>query len=234
MTMSLPALYRIVFGSNAWFDDLPDEIRQNMLARMRHRILAPGQRLYDRGDPAEGCYRVLEGCVRLSGASRDGRETLLDFYGPGTWFGDISAFDGLPRVHDIHAYAEPTALLQIATRDMEELQAAHPALTRAFLRFVALRTRILLVALESYSTQTMEQRLANRLLMLAVSFGATTPEGLRIKLHLPQEILARLIGTTRQRVSQIFKKWELDGLVEHRYGDILLRDRMSLEDLAEA
>jgi CRP-like cAMP-binding protein len=234
VTLSLPSLYRMVFGSNAWFDGLPNDIRRDMLARMRHRILPPNQRLCDRGDPAEGCYRVLEGCVRVSGTSQEGRETVLDFYGPGIWFGDISAFDGLPRIYDINAYVEPTSLLQIATRDMEELQAAHPALTRAFLRFVALRTRILLVALESYSTQTMEQRLANRLLMLAVSFGVMTPEGLRIKLHLPQEMLARLIGTTRQRVGQIFKKWELDGLFEHQYGDILVRDRTRLEDLAEA
>ncbi|MCY1355380.1 Crp-like helix-turn-helix domain protein [compost metagenome] len=74
------------------------------------------------------------------------------------------------------------------------------------------------MALESYALQTLEQRLANRLLMLAASHGRETAAGLELDLHLPQDALARLIGATRQRVNQILKDWEQEGLISHGQG----------------
>jgi CRP/FNR family transcriptional regulator, cyclic AMP receptor protein len=80
---------------------------------------------------------------------------------------------------------------------MEELLAKRPEFSRALLRLQATRLRLLLVAVEGYSTQTLEHRLANRLLTLAVQFGRDTNGSVELDLHLPQEILAQLIGSTR-------------------------------------
>jgi DNA-binding XRE family transcriptional regulator len=53
----------------------------------------------------------------------------------------------------------------------------------------------------------------------------STPQGHKIDLHLPQETLARLIGSTRQRVNQILKDWEPRDIVKHEYGRIFLLDQ---------
>ena len=106
-------------------------------------------------------------------------------------------------------------------------------MSRALLRLEAQRLRILLTAIEQYSTQSLEQRLATRLLMLAASHGVPSQQGLKIDLHLSQETLAQLIGATRQRVNTILKDLERKGLVEQRYGSILIRDTAKLEALAE-
>ncbi|SFK37942.1 cAMP-binding domain of CRP or a regulatory subunit of cAMP-dependent protein kinases [Methylocapsa palsarum] len=177
-------------------------------------------------------FRVLECSARVSNVSRTGQETVLDYYGPGAWFGEVSAIDGLPRVHDARAH-ESATVLHLTTSDLDDLMILHPVLSRALLRLQALRLRLLLVALETYSAQSMEQRLANRLLMLAISFGVATTKGLKIKLHLPQETLAQLIGATRQGVNQILKKWEAEGTIGQRYGRILLLDQARLEKLAQ-
>jgi CRP-like cAMP-binding protein len=158
---------------------------------------------------------------------------VLDFYGPGSWFGEVATLDGFPRMFDAHANGS-ALLLQVTPVDLEKLLAAHPALSRALLRLEATRLRILLTAIEMYSTQTMEQRLANRLLMLAVSYGVSNSDGVKIELHLPQETLAQLIGATRQRANQILKNWEHDGILEQKYGQILLLHRARLEKLAQA
>jgi CRP/FNR family transcriptional regulator, cyclic AMP receptor protein len=228
---SLLPIYRIATISNGWFDSLPEAIRSEVLARAKQRMLAPDQCLFSRGDEPNAIYRVLEGCVRLSGMSRDGQETVLDYYGPGIWFGEVSPLDGLPRVHDAHA-SEATLLLELAKADLEELLAAHPEFSRALLRLEALRLRLLLTAIESYSTQSLEQRLANRLLMLSASHGVAVAQGLKLELHLPQETLAQLIGATRQRVNQILSAWEHEGIVEQGYGRILLLNQAKLEELA--
>lgn len=226
-----PSLHEIVALAGRWFDELPEAIRHDVLTHARRRALTPGERLYSRGDRPDGIYCVVDGSVRVSGISREGQQTVLDFYGPGSWFGEVSMLGGTLRAHDAEGYM-PTSLLQIVPEDLEKLLAVHPALTRALLRLEAMRLYLLLTALEQYSVQSMEQRLASRLLMLAGSYGANGPRGFEIGLHLPQETLAQLVGATRQRINQLLKNWELQGVVEQQYGRILLLDRAALEKLA--
>lgn len=230
MTPLLP-LHRIVLMSYGWFAALPEEIRTDVLARSGKRYLQSGERLYVRGTGSDGFYGVIEGAVRLGGISAEGRETVLDFFGPGSWFGETSLLDGLPRSHDADAHG-PTVLLHLRPREFDELQLAHPPFARALARLVALRLRILLMALEQYSAQSLEQRLASRLLMLAGPYGRAVPEGTRIELHLPQETLAQLIGSTRQRVNQILKAWQARSILSQQYGRITVSDPTELERLA--
>lgn len=228
---SIPPLHRVVQASYGWFASLPESIRSEVLARTQRRSFASGERIYARGDDSDGMYGVVEGSVRVSGLSVEGRQTVLDFYGPGSWFGEVAMVDGLPRSHDADAHG-PTVLLQLRPADFEAVVDHHPIFGRAFSRLVALRLRILLMALEQYSAQSLEQRLASRLLMLTGPYGVAGPEGVRIELHLPQETLAQLIGSTRQRVNQILRSWEAKGILDQEYGRIVLLDQDRLEVLA--
>ncbi|MCY1297751.1 Crp-like helix-turn-helix domain protein [compost metagenome] len=67
--------------------------------------------------------------------------------------------------------------------------------------------------------------------MLAGGHGETTAEGIRLKLHLPQETLAHLTAATRQRINQVLKEWEASGLVGQQYGELVLLDPVALEAL---
>ena len=69
------------------------------------------------------------------------------------------------------------------------------------------RLQIVLDAIETYSAQSMEQRLAMRLLTLADRYGVATTRGLKIRPELAHETLARLIGSSRQRVNRILNDW---------------------------
>lgn len=101
---SLPFIYRLAIRENVWLGRLSSEIRRAMAARERRIALAPGQPLWERGDHADGLYRVVQGCIRMSGLLLEGSECILDFYGPDVWFGDVGAIDGLSRIYDMHAY----------------------------------------------------------------------------------------------------------------------------------
>ena len=63
---SLLPLYRIASMSNGWFENLSECIRTDVLAHARERVLATGERLFSRGDEADGLYCVLEGSIRIS------------------------------------------------------------------------------------------------------------------------------------------------------------------------
>ncbi|MHA7598836.1 Crp/Fnr family transcriptional regulator [Alicycliphilus sp. T452] len=215
------ARHHEILMSNPWFAGLPQPVREAVLARARLRVLAQGQCLFHRGDPLDHLFALLEGCVRISGTSSEGREALLTFYEPGAWFGEVSVLDGGPRTHTAHAHT-PVRLLQLSVPDFEALLAAHPALSRKLLQLESSRLRLLTENFEAFATHSLEQRLAMRLLDLSQSFGQPQGGGVGIDLHLSQEVLAQMVGSTRQRVNQLLRQWEQDGWVAHRYGRLVL------------
>ncbi|CAD5108427.1 Crp/Fnr family transcriptional regulator [Zestomonas carbonaria] len=219
--------------ANPEFAALSDVVRNDVLIHGRQRRLAAGQTLFRRGDKPDGLYIVLEGSLRVSGTSRDGLEAVLNFYEPGCWIGAVSALDGLPRAHDAQAVTA-SLVLQITPADLETLIARHPPFCRFLLHLQSSQMRALLVGFEAFSTQSLEQRFASRLMALASAFGSPMPQGgLNIELRLSQETLAQLLGTTRQRINQLLKKWEQEGLIEQRYGRIVVLDQDRLEELAQ-
>lgn len=231
--MALTTKHHDALLSNTWFAELSPAIREDVLSRARQRMLAQGRCLFRRGDNPDFFSCVLEGCVRISGTSMAGRDAVLDFYGPGVWFGEIAMLDGLVRTHDAYAHTN-TLLLQISTADFEELLLNHSAFSRMFLRLTCARIRALADGFEAYTTQTLEQRLASRFLALIASFGQATAQGTSIELHLSQEIVAQMVGSTRQRVNQLIKDWESAGLIAQHYGHFVLRDVASLRALVQA
>ena len=99
--------------------------------------------------------------------------TVLDFYGPGSWIGEVSNFEGSPRIHDADAHGA-ILVMHLAAAEFEDLLTVHPSLSRALLRLEAQRLRILLSALELYSASSLEARLASHL-MLAGSWRKHAP-----------------------------------------------------------
>lgn len=226
-----PPLHELAAMACRWFDTLPEEDRALLMRHARRRHLAAGERVFSRGDPPNGFFGVESGVIKSSGISPDGQESVLDFFGKGAWFGEVAALGPLRRLHSTVAYT-PSTLLQVDQRDIEALLDGSHSLCRAFLRLETLRLGLLLTAIEQYSVQSLEARLASRLLMLADAFGADAADGTHIELRLPHEMLAALIGASRQRISQILKEWEGAGLIRHRYGRVLVCDRQRLDVLA--
>jgi CRP/FNR family cyclic AMP-dependent transcriptional regulator len=214
---------------NPWFAELPASVRDDMVRRSRERRVAAGQRLFSRGDGAgSGWFGLVEGSIRVSGTTADGRESVLIFVEPGRWFGETSLIDGLQRTHDAEAHV-PSLLLVISPPEFDALLATHPELSRALLRLAQWRLRLAYIALEEFATQPLEPRLARQLVGLARAYGTREADGLRIELHLPQEMLGQLMGVSRQRINQTLKDWESAGLIRQRYGRIVVVDQQGLE-----
>jgi CRP-like cAMP-binding protein len=62
-----------------------------------------------RGAPAEEWCGVGQGRGARQLGSLSGKQITLTYVEPGTWFGDISLFDGMPRTHDSNAHGETDA-----------------------------------------------------------------------------------------------------------------------------
>ena len=198
--------------TGSWFSKLSQSLREAILARAVVRRIADGAILGARGAEAQEWCGVALGAVRVSSVSLSGKQVTLTYVEPGTWFGDIALFDGMPRTHDAHAHG-PTTLLVVRRADFRNLLAQHVELYEALLRLNCRRLRLLFDTVEDLNTRPLAARLAKQILLLARSYGTQQGDEIRIGLQLAQEDIAQMLGASRQRVNQELKGFERDGAV---------------------
>lgn len=198
--------------AGSWFSKLSQALRDDILSRAIVRRLHGGALLSARGAPAEDWCGVARGAVRVGSVSLAGKQVTLTYVEPGTWFGDIALFDGMPRTHDAHAHGE-TTLLGVRRADFKALLSLHVELYDALLRLNCRRLRLLFDTVQDLNTLPLSARLAKQILLLARSHGIEQGSEIRIGLQLAQEDIAQLLGASRQRVNQELKGFEREGAV---------------------
>ena len=208
--LTIDELSNIETGS--WFSKLSQSLRDAILSRAVVRRIGDGAILGARGAVAQEWCGVALGAVRVSSVSLSGKQVTLTYVEPGTWFGDIALFDGMPRTHDAHAHGATT--LQVVRRaDFRNLLAQHVELYEALLRLNCRRLRLLFDTVEDLNTRPLAARLAKQILLLARSYGIEQGNEIRVGLQLAQEDIAQMLGASRQRVNQELKGFERDGAV---------------------
>ncbi|MEH6418993.1 Crp/Fnr family transcriptional regulator [Pseudomonas sp. CGJS7] len=215
-------------SADPWLRDLSTEVVAQLAAMSVRRRLRDGELLYARGDAADGLYGVVRGRIRLSVPTANGREMLFVLFEPGSWFGEVSMFDGEPRPQDARAVGESEILLLPRVRFLALLD-EHPELYRGFTRLLCRKLRTALEFVEDALSLPLAARLGKRVLELARVYGVDDAQGRLIDLPLPQDDLASMLGATRQSVSKELKSWEQQGWIALRYRHVVLRDAAALE-----
>ncbi|KFF44765.1 Crp/Fnr family transcriptional regulator [Pseudomonas sp. BRG-100] len=208
-----------------WFSHLPPDFQRSLLGAARLRVLATGQFLFKRGDPPCGLYAVLEGAVRISAVSAQGKEAVLSLVETPHWFGEICLFDNLPRTHDALATGACT-LLQVPQAAILKILEQQPVFWRDMALLMSHKLRLSLINIEQISLMPASKRLAHRLLMIAQGYGEI--EQARRMLQLPQEDLAAMLGLSRQTINSLLKALEQQGIIGLSYGAIEILDLAGL------
>lgn len=219
--------FKPVLSSSAWFSELPDYLQDAMFANMRLKHLMAGQQLHAKGEEGVGFYGVCEGRLRVVTVGVDGREMLFALLGPGTWFGEISMFDDLPRTHD-NFCETPCTVAIIQKHAFKALLANYPEFYPHFARLLCTRVRSAFQFIDSSAGLSLKHQLVKRLLMLTTSYGQHLPRHTAITLSLSQESLAQMINSSRQTVNQLLRELQKEGLVKLHYGKITIPDPDSL------
>jgi CRP/FNR family cyclic AMP-dependent transcriptional regulator len=217
-------------ATDPWFAGCPAALQQALIERGRLLHLAPGERLFGRGEAADGLCCVIAGALRVGGLQADGGESLLAYVEPYQWFGEISMLDGQPRTHDALADGD-TIVLLVAQAALHAWLDEHPAHWRDLGRLACAKLRVVFSVLEDIAHLPLERRLAKRLWLLAHAYGARTGEARR-HIRLPQEQLALMLGVSRQSMNKALRSLETQGVVVLRYGTIELADLPALEAAA--
>src|SRR6476620_4731119 len=100
-----------LLGRSALFGTLSESDRGAIANGMRRVQFDPDQMIFSRGDRAREMYLVLEGKVRLSILTSDGRELSFAHAGPGNVFGEIATLDGGERTASATAISRVQAMV---------------------------------------------------------------------------------------------------------------------------
>jgi len=226
----LPAKYLERLRTGYWFQGLDPALQRLLVQHVTLRQLPLGQRLFARGDEADGLYCVVEGAIKLTGSTREGKEAILAIIETPSWFGEIAVFDELPRTHDAWA-EEPTTLLHIPAATLKQLLDQYPLLWHALGVLQSHKIRLAFMALEELSLQPPASRLARRLLMMARGYGELDGMSKR-EIRIPQEQLGQMLALSRQTVNQLLRQLETQGVVSLGRGGIAILDLVQLEQIA--
>ena len=217
---------------NTWFKQLPDEIIDQLVVMSKSKHLTKGQRLHAKNDPPEGLYCVLKGKIRVSNVSQEGREMVLTWLDPGSWFGEISLFDGLPRTHDAHAEMD-TELLLLPVAAFHELLEQRPVLYPHFMRLLCGRIRATFALIDETGGLSLKGQLAKRLLLLANRFGQQVEDQGSDEIAISQETLAHMLNSSRQTVNKLLQELQQEEIIRVHYGQVDILDAEALTALTQ-
>jgi CRP-like cAMP-binding protein len=207
-------------GRNALFAALGEADRADIAGRMRRVVYEPDQMIFARGDPGLEIYLVLEGRVRLSVLTPDGRELSFAHARPGDIFGEIAALDGGERTAGATAITQVRAMT-LSRKVTIDVIARNPKVATATVEFLCSRLRETDQRLEAIALHRIEVRLA-RLLLSALRLESPTAKGSNIPLALgmSQTELALLIGATRPKVNVALTFLQDRGAITRNGGDL--------------
>jgi CRP/FNR family transcriptional regulator len=185
------------------------------------RHYAKGETVFLEGDPCAGLCVVEKGRIRLLRLSVEGREQVVKLLRPGEFFNEVAVLDGGPN--PVSAMAATESILWVIDGDtMVRLLNRYPALAAAVIENLASRARHLLSLVEDLSLRTVSARLA-KLLLAQAGGGREAPR------RLTQQEMAAQVGTVREMVSRVLRRFEEEGLIRFERHRIVLLDREGLE-----
>jgi CRP/FNR family cyclic AMP-dependent transcriptional regulator len=210
------------------FGALGDEDLDQLIGRGRTASFPHGAIIFRKGDPAEDLIIVLRGRIRLSSASRPGREVMFDFIGPGHCFGEMALLEGKTRKLDATA-VRPSAIFALRRRDVLVCLEAHPEVAVRVVRVLCARLSRAMEMFEDRTQLGLSARSARALLRLASEYG----DGRRIELKISQSEIAALVGATREKVNRQLCAWCRSGILAFDEGHLTILDPGALRAIAE-
>ncbi len=205
------------------FAALDDEAATALQQSMTSSRLERGDILFHEGDQGDRLYVIREGKIKLGRTSSDGRENLLAILGPGEMFGELSLFDPGPRTATATAVAE-TQLIGLGHDNLQTFLSNRPEVAATLLAALARRLRRTNETLADLVFTDVPGRVAKALLDLSSRFGRPAEEGILVAHDLTQEVLAQLVGASRETVNKALADFATRGWIKLEARAVVLID----------
>ena len=180
--------------------------------------------IFFEGDEDPGIYIVLDGIIKLTKETADGKTVILRLVTPGEVFGWLVVGDSKPEsTYTAQALVDST-VMYISNQDFLRLLVNYPAIAVRITCDASKRVLEAYDRLKSLAAEKVEGRIANLLLELAKKIGKEENGKLIIEAPITRQDIAEMTGTTVETAIRIISKWKKEGKLNTKRGRIEILD----------
>jgi len=223
---------RRLLGECVLFKGLSPGDRADLVARARIRNYPAGETIFLMGASGDSMMAVLDGTIRISVPSPEGKEIVLAIIQPGEVFGEIALLDGKERTAEATAMTDCT-LAVLERRDVLSFLEAHPGGWPRLVDLLCARLRHSDRQIAEMAFLQLPVRLAKALLRMADMAAGLAGARAGARIRLTQRELGNIVGMTRESVNKCLREWQRAGIVRIEANAIVIVKREALEQVAE-
>lgn len=193
------------------FSRVNDTDLEDIASHLIERRFPKHATVVEEGLPGDYMYVIREGRVKVTKASDDGREKIMNFLDKGQFFGDMALLTGEMRSASVKTL-EPARLLALSRRDFIDTLRQSPDLALAVIEELTNRLRETNEQASSLSFQGVKER--TRSLFERIADTDPTRGNRRMTPTLTHQQIADMIGTSRETVTRAVKQLKEEGWLD--------------------
>ena len=202
------------------FRNLDEGTLRSYDTRVRWAKFEENELVIDYDDNTNDVYFMISGQVRVLYRTITGKEVILGEMGPGQFFGELSAIDGVGRSANVTALNRSQVCI-ISGPVFMELVTQNASVCRQILTILATRIRFLNTRLAEHSFLQTKHRLYAELIRLSQPRAGHASQRVVSPPPFHHDLAAR-IGCRREAVSRELSALEKEGLVAKTRGALAL------------
>jgi CRP/FNR family nitrogen fixation transcriptional regulator len=205
---------------------LDDDLRALQQVGVKVRF-SRNQTIFNDGDEATNCYKVISGAVRLCKHMADGRRQIADFL----LAGDLFGFMQFGQYKFTAEAVGDVVLMCYPQRQVARLSSSMPNLRGRLLVLLSQRLLGMQDHLVILGRRTAKERIASFLLHIAERSDAE--EGLAFDVPMSRQDIADYLGLTIETVSRMLSELKREKVIAIPTGQIVINDIEDLQALTE-
>jgi CRP/FNR family transcriptional regulator len=214
-----------------FFGKLSPEAVSDLLS-MEHPTSYPSNMmLFSEKDPVQGVFVLLEGEVKLSINSSDGRRLILRIAKKGEILGMDSALSG--QASEMTAETlYPCKIAKISRRDFLGFMARHPEAYQIVTEELGRQIGMACAQLRTVALSSSAPEKLARLLLEFSQNGQATDVGAKFRFSLTHEEIGEFIGTSRETVTRTLSAFKTRRLVDFHGSTLTIPSKTALASYA--
>ncbi|MBC3885829.1 Crp/Fnr family transcriptional regulator [Undibacterium griseum] len=210
--------FRQRFAKTMWAGMLAPEHMQKVEDEVVERFIPAGGYVCRKGDPVDHWMGVIEGFLKMSSISPDGKTVTFSCMLAGGWFGEGSLLKTEPRRYDVVALRD-TRVAYMPRSTFNFLLDHSIAFNRFLLHQLNERLGLFISLVEYDRMLDPDTRVAR---CLASMFNPYLNPGSSMQLQISQEEIGYISSVSRQRANQALQLLEKKKLLTVDYGGITI------------
>ncbi len=187
--------------------------------------------IFSEGDQSNWFYILVEGKVKITKLSHDGKEIIIELISPNDLFGGFAVLKGFPYPANAVAM-EACDAVRISRHNLMAIIERFPHFMYDITANLGERVREFSDTLKNIALERVESRIAALLIKLAEKTGEKTAAGaIEIAMRLTKQDIAEMVGTTVETTIRVMSRFRKSGYLKDVEGKIVITDLAALKSI---